>query len=115
MNKAVNDPKLVAACGLYCGACGKYKKGRCPGCAKNEKAAWCGVRTCCKERGIDNCSECAEHINPKTCPKFNNFFSKVIGFVLRSNRKACIDRIREIGLEGFAREMSEKNAQTIKK
>ena len=115
MNETINDPKLVAACGLYCGACGKYKKGACPGCAKNEKAAWCTVRSCCLQKVIATCADCQEFSDPKDCKKFNNFFSKIIGFLLRSDRKACICRIREIGLEKYAAEMSEKNAQTIKK
>jgi hypothetical protein len=115
MSNAINDPNLVAACGLYCGACGKYKKGKCPGCAKNEKAAWCTVRTCCMGKGIATCAQCQECPDPKACKKFNNFFSKLIGFVLGSDRKTCIKRIREIGKEEYAREMSEKDAQTIRK
>lgn len=115
MSETINDPKLVAACGLYCGACGKYKSGKCLGCKENEKATWCTVRTCCKGKGITTCAECAECPDPMACKKFNNFFSKIIGFVLRSDRKACICRIKEIGAEGFAKEMAEKNAQTIKR
>jgi Helix-turn-helix. len=41
------------------------------------------------------------------CPKFNAFISKVFGFVFRSDRGACIRRIREIGVENFAKEMTE--------
>jgi len=33
MKEIIADEKLVAKCGLYCGACGAYLKGRCPGCA----------------------------------------------------------------------------------
>jgi hypothetical protein len=115
MNNTVNDPKLVAACGLYCGACGKYKKGKCPGCAGNEKATWCGIRTCCKQKGIANCAQCQEFTNPNDCKKFNNFFSKIFALLFGSDRKACICRIREIGIEKYAQEMSEKGVQTIKK
>ena len=28
---------MVAACGLYCGACKKYRMGKCTGCHENEK------------------------------------------------------------------------------
>ena len=38
------DPKMVAACGLYCGACKKYRMGKCSGCHKNKKASWCKIR-----------------------------------------------------------------------
>ena len=43
MKEIVADPKLVAYCGLYCGACGAYLRGRCPGCIENYKATWCKV------------------------------------------------------------------------
>ena len=49
MKEIVTDTGLIAYCGLYCGACGRYRKDRCPGCHENEKAAWCRVRTCCRE------------------------------------------------------------------
>ena len=52
MKEIISDPKLVAFCGLYCGACKAYLKERCPGCHDNEKATWCKVRTCCLENGI---------------------------------------------------------------
>lgn len=35
----IGDEKLVAACGLYCGACHKFLTGKCPGCKENEKAS----------------------------------------------------------------------------
>mgnify|MGYP001174253203 CR=1 FL=1 len=41
--------ELVAYCGLYCGQCTKYLKGKCPGCKENEKASWCKTRSCCIE------------------------------------------------------------------
>jgi len=110
-----NDPKMIAACGLYCGACGKFKKGKCPGCAGNEKASWCTVRTCCKEKNIATCAECDEFSDCRQCAKHNNFISRMIGLVLRSNRSACIRRIKEVGPVAYAQEMSEKNMQSIKK
>jgi len=30
MGKIDKDPKLIAFCGLYCGSCSKYQKGKCP-------------------------------------------------------------------------------------
>ncbi|OGF25952.1 hypothetical protein A2303_01325 [Candidatus Falkowbacteria bacterium RIFOXYB2_FULL_47_14] len=115
MLEVKNDPSLVAFCGLYCGACKKYLTEKCPGCVKNEKASWCQVRVCCLEHGYKSCAECKEFDNVFDCAKFNNFFSKLFGFIFRSDRGACIARIKEIGLEAFAREMAEKKMQTIKK
>ena len=115
MKAIVADPKLVAYCGLYCGACRAYREGRCRGCEGNEKATWCKVRACCKENGTASCADCATHPDPTDCRKFHSLFSRVIGFVLRSDRPACIRRIKEIGPEAYAAEMAQKGAQTIRK
>ena len=69
----------IAACGLFCGNCRKFGKGSCPGCRPNEKAS------CCK--------------------KFDNFIAKVFQIVFRSDRRGCVERIREVGQEAFAAEM----------
>jgi len=115
MKQIINDPKSVAFCGLYCGACKKFLADKCPGCAKNEKATWCSVRACNLANNYSSCADCREFTDIMACKKFNNFFSKAIGFILRSDRKAGINRIKEIGLDGFAREMAEKGLQAIKR
>lgn len=111
----IADKDLVAYCGLYCGACKRYLSGGCPGCDKNEKASWCGVRKCCKENNLENCSECKKFSDIDECKNFNNFFSKLFGFIFRSNRRACIARIKETNKEEFAREMAEKKTHSIKR
>jgi len=110
MHETVADPALVAHCGLYCGA----SKGKCPGFRENAKAGWCKVRTCCQEHDYATCADCAEFPDTRQCRKFHNLFSRIIGFVLRSDRRACIERIRAVGPEAFAREMAEKRAQTLR-
>ena len=113
-NKEIKvDKDLIAYCGLYCGSCRKYISGKCLGCRKNEKAAWCKVRACCMSNGNNSCAACS--MNPHDCKKFNNFFSKVFSFVFRSDREACIRRIKEVGEEEYAKEMAEKKIMTIKK
>ena len=69
------DVNLVARCGLYCGACGAHRKGRCPGCQQNHKAAWCKVRSCCHANHYAYCADCTEYPNPRDCPKFNNIIA----------------------------------------
>ena len=108
-----NDKELIAYCGLYCGACGKYINGKCPGCRENEKAKWCKIRTCNMQRGQHTCAECKDNI--KECKEFNNFFSKLFGFIFRSDRMRCINLINEIGEDAYAKEMSEKKIMTLKK
>lgn len=114
-NAIVSDPEWVAYCGLYCGACGAYRKGRCPGCHENRKASWCKVRSCCIERHYASCADCTGHADAMDCGKFNNFISRLVGFVLRSNRAACIDQIRQLGIEGHAENMARTKRQTFRR
>ena len=105
----------MANCGLYCGACGAYLKGRCPGCHENKKATWCKVRSCCIERKQATCAECAEYPNAMDCRKFNNVMSKLFGLLLRSDRAACIRQIKELGVAGHAENMAQNRRQTIRR
>lgn len=97
------DPE-IAACGLFCGYCRKFRKDTCPGCHRNEKASWCAVSSCCREHGWQSCAECT--LMPiAECRKFNSFVAKVFQVVFRSDRRGCIDRMREVGYDAFAAEM----------
>jgi hypothetical protein len=104
---------LVACCGLYCGACGSYRRGRCPGCRGNVKATWCKVRTCCLERSYASCADCVEHQDPARCGRFDNWIARAIGFVLNSDRRACVLKIRELGPAGFADFMAQRGRQSL--
>lgn len=115
MKSITADSALVAYCGLYCGACKAYRKGRCPGCHDNQKATWCKVRTCCREHAYTSCADCTDYTDPRQCRKYNNFISKTIGLVLRSDRAACIRQIKELGLQGHADAMAGQGKQTIRK
>ena len=109
------DEKLVAYCGLYCGACRRFLRNRCPGCRENQKGTWCKVRTCCIETKKSSCAECETFSDPNDCKKFTNFIAKLFGLLFRSDRRACIVQIKENGLAAHAREMASKKQQTIKK
>jgi hypothetical protein len=113
MKSVTVDKELVAYCGLYCGACGAYLKGRCPGCHQNVKAGWCKIRACCVEHHYSTCAECSEFLDPNDCRKFNNLIAKVFGLVFNSNRQACVLKIRELGLEGYATLMTDKRRQSL--
>ena len=114
MKQIVADPELVAYCGLYCGACPRYLKDRCPGCHENSKATWCKIRSCCIEHGYASCADCEEFTDPHDCRKFHNLFSRAIGFVLRSDRRACVYQIRERGREEHAAAMAELGRPSIR-
>jgi hypothetical protein len=115
MKPIIADKSLVAYCGLYCGACKKYLSGSCPGCHENRKASWCKIRTCNIEHGYSSCADCKDFTDPMACKKFNNFISKIFAILFKSDRAACIARIREEGYEGFAQFMAIHNLQSIKR
>jgi len=115
MSAIQTDSALVASCGLYCGACKSYLNAKCPGCHENSKATWCTVRSCCSDKQIKSCAECTDFADPRACKKFNNFISKLFGFVFRSDRAACIAQIRQVGLEGHASLMAASGRHTIKR
>jgi hypothetical protein len=106
---------LVAPCGIYCGACFKYKKGNCPGCSGNDKATWCKIRICTKDHGFRTCADCREFSDVNECRKFNTFFAKIFAFIFRSDRKASLHRIAEIGINAYGDEMEKKGLQVIKR
>lgn len=114
MKQITPNIELIAYCGLYCGACRSYLKGKCAGCKENVKATWCQVRKCCMDNKYSSCADC-QTIELMQCKKYNNFISKMFGFVFRSDRAACIQRIKETGYEGFALEMATNKIQTIKR
>jgi hypothetical protein len=115
MREIEANPDLVAFCGLYCGACRKYLREKCPGCRENQKASWCSVRSCCLEKNLPSCAGCAEFPEVKACRKFDNWIARLIGVILRSDRAACIAQIKRQGLDGHARCMAENRLQTIRK
>lgn len=105
--------ELIAACGLYCGACRKYLLDKCPGCHDNEKATWCKIRSCVKRKGYHSCAECCKDVSG--CKIYSNLIGKIFAFLFRSDRPACIRYIREHGEQAFAEEMTKRRCQTIKR
>lgn len=116
MNNPVKpDENLVAYCGLYCGVCKSYTTGKCKGCRGNTKSdSWCKVKSCCRTNTYNTCAECTSCTNSTECKKLNNFVSKIFSILFRSNRNACIRRIKEIGRQGYAEEMEKKRQMTVK-
>ena len=106
MKEIVPDPQMVAFCGLYCGACKRYLNEKCSGCHDNVKASWCKIRSCNLKKDYSSCAECAEFENENDCRKFNNFISKIFGFVFKSDRAACIDQIKQIGTIAFVKKIN---------
>ncbi len=96
------DGKIVAYCGLVCSDCGAFKKLKCHGCHSDKPMFGnCPVRKCAVDGNYGTCAECREFEDLKRCRKLNNFVSKLMGFVFRTDRIGNLKRIREIGLEKF--------------
>ena len=106
---------LISYCGLYCGCCPKYQKGKCPGCEGNEKASWCKIRSCCRGKGIKSCADCDVFVNVSACRYHDSVMSNLMSVLLNSNRPAAITIIREQGYAKFAGYMAENKLITIKR
>lgn len=108
----VANPRLIAYCGLYCGACHKYLNGKCPGCAENTKATWCKVRSCNMENNYKSCADC-KLTDFHTCKKLDNFIAKIFAVVFNSNRMACLEHIKKNGYDAFANDMTQRRKPTL--
>ena len=76
----------------------------------------CQLRTCCMDNSFLSCAECKDFEDINKCKKFNNIFSKFFSLIFGSDRKGCVCRIKEIGIENFAKEMAEnKISNKVKK
>jgi hypothetical protein len=109
------NPDLLSYCGLYCGTCPSYKKGKCSGCVANDKLSWCKVRTCNIQKGISSCAECDEFPEVNDCKKFNNFISKAFMFFLNSDRRKGILYIKTQGRDAFVNHMVAINRVSMKR
>lgn len=101
MTEGTNE-KIVAYCGLICTDCGAFKKLKCHGCHSDKPMFRnCPVKTCAADQDYRTCAECREFEDLKQCRKLNNFVSKLMGLVFRTDRIGNLKRIREIGLDKF--------------
>lgn len=110
-----NISQLVSPCGLFCGACYRYKKGKCPGCTENIKATWCKIRNCSDRQEGATCADCTVFGDVNECSKFNTIFSKFFYYIFKSDRKASLKRIAQIGIPEYAEEMAKSQRSVIKR
>ena len=109
------DESLVAYCGLYCGACPRYLKGKCPGCRTTSKSSWCKVKPCNTENGWRSCAECTQHEDVAACAKYNPLIIRIGEFVSRTSRRAGIQMIKGKGFSAFSQHMANHKLVSIKK
>lgn len=113
MRAVVIDTRLIAACGMYCGACPSYINEKCPGCHTRGKVLFCQVRSCCHEQGIHSCGDCGEHGDPSDCSRLDNLFSRVVDRIRNTDRTECIRAIQDAGPEHYAESMARRGKRAI--
>ena len=88
---------------------------RCPECRQARKAERYGNSSYGAPRQMfpATCAECGTYTDPRECKKYHNIIARIFGFVFRSDRAKCIDRIREVGLDQFASEMAGKKRPSM--
>jgi hypothetical protein len=95
---------VIAACGLFCTNCGAFKKGKCKGCKVAPMFKSCPIRACCGDKGIANCSACADFTSPRDyreCGKLHNWISRFFGLILRSDRIGALTLLRDEGEDAY--------------
>ncbi len=106
-----NYKRLVAPCGLYCGACVDYLDYKschgchctCESCASSEHHGSCDIYKCCvSEKRLDTCKGCEE----MPCSKLIQFCFSPIWF----HHQPVIENLRRqktVGTENWAKEQRE--------
>lgn len=103
--------KLVAPCGIYCGACDELMKSLyakdstkegCRGCLSDQVPDWserqCKVRVCALQKKLESCALCASYPN---CDKLKSVLNW-------SKTEANLQRIKDKGLDSFKKEQKAK-------
>ncbi len=107
MSQVISNPPQdahVAACGLFCSNCGKFKRGRCKGCQIEPGFKRCAVRLCCIEKGATTCADCNEFEAPRDyheCGKLNSVIARIFSFIFGTNRFAALTVLRDRGKEAY--------------
>jgi len=107
------DKKLIGCCGFYCGACRSYLKGKCSGCRQSAKLDWCQARQCCRMKKITSCADCND-ADFGSCQEYNGIVTRLFEMVFNYNRETCIQRIRTLGYDDYAKDMAATKRQTLK-
>ena len=98
------DNQLFSLCGLNCGLCPMHLNKYCPGCGGGEGNQSCKIAKCSLEHdGVEYCFRCREY----PCEKYEHI-DEFDSFITHSNRKADLKKAREIGIEAYNAEQTEK-------
>ena len=109
------EKKLVAPCGKYCGSCGSFLRRECSGCREEGRSAGCKVRQCAHGQGLNTCAECGQYTDVMQCTRLNSFYTRLLDLLSGRDRKAEMERLKEIGPVRYAREMHYRRQCVVKK
>ncbi|HCT91340.1 MAG TPA: hypothetical protein DF613_08165 [Lachnospiraceae bacterium] len=98
------DNQLFSLCGLNCGLCPMHLNKYCPGCGGGEGNQSCKNAKCSLEHSsVEYCFQCSEY----PCEKYNHI-DDFDSFITHRNRKTDLDKAKEIGIEAYNTEQTEK-------
>ena len=98
------DNQLFSLCGLNCGLCPMHLNKYCPGCGGGEGNQSCKIAKSSLEHDVvEYCFRCREY----PCEKYEHI-DEFDSFITHSNRKADLKKAREIGIEAYNAEQTEK-------
>lgn len=92
---------LFSLCGLNCGLCTMKLGGHCPGCGQGNKP--CKAVRCGMEHNIEYCFQCLEY----PCQVYDHT-DEYDSFITHLHQKADMMKAKEIGIESYCAEQSEK-------
>lgn len=103
--KGFNRPnQLFSLCGLNCGLCPMVLNKNCPGCGGGEGNQSCKIARCSLEHdGVEYCFQCSEY----PCEQYEHI-DDFDSFITHRSRKADLDKARQIGIEAYNTEQTEK-------
>jgi hypothetical protein len=107
MSQTISTPPKnahVAACGLFCTNCGKFKKGKCAGCQIEPGFSRCATRACCVSKEIETCAQCDDFLAPRDfreCKKIDNVIARIMALIFGSNRPAALALLRDQGIDAY--------------
>ena len=101
MNSFKRKNPLFSMCGLNCGLCTMRLGGHCPGCGQGNKP--CKIARCGIEHDVEYCFQCPEY----PC-KFYDLVDEYDSFMTHFHQKADLMKAKEIGIEAYTDEQSEK-------
>ena len=114
------NEKLVSYCGLNCGACPSFLKGKCKGCRGNTPDCAvgfrsCKVKPCCVENGYNTCADCKKYQSVNSCKDYSSPLVRFGEFISQTSRGKCIEMIKKDGIKPFLEFMENKKWLTMKR